>query len=226
MNVVTLDTGAVLDKLVIPILGALTAWFVKDVLVGSYVARREEARKEWLFRLREVYSPLFMWSGVVLFQGKQGTHKFGVTQFAEVLSRAANLLPIREYFVFVRLLEQATGQTTTAPSLLDLQKARNYVYSRIELLNAALFAQHSYFEPTRQTDLFSSIRAVTKIGLDAIIPVTIWLALTVIVMLVYRLVAGNLIAITLICALLLLILAEEIIRRFQWHKEIDRRLKS
>lgn len=226
MNFVTFDTSTVLDKLVIPLLGALTAWLVKDVLVGSYVARREEARKEWLFRLREVYCPLFMWSGVVLFREKQGADKFGVTQLAEVLSRAANVLPIKEYFVFVRLLEQVTGQPTTAPSLADLQKARNYVYSRIELLNAALFAQHSHFEPTRQTDLFSSIRAVMKIGLDALIPVTIWLALTVIVVLVYRMVAGNLIAITLICALLLLILAEEMKRRFQWHKEIDRRLKS
>src|SRR5881398_137224 len=127
MNLTAFDVSAIVDKLVIPSIAALFAWFVKDVLVGSYVARREEARREWLFQLREVYCPLFMWSGVVLFAGKAGKEKFGVRQLADTLSRAANVLPIKEYFLFVKLLEQATGQATTVPSLKDVQKARNYV---------------------------------------------------------------------------------------------------
>ena|SRR5438067_1224636 len=224
MNLTALDVSAVVDKLVVPSIAAVVAWLVKDVLVRSYVARREEARREWLYRLREVYSPLWMWSGVVRFAGEPGKDRFGVSQLADTLSRAANLLPIREYFVFIKLLEQATGQATTAPSLKDIQKARDYVYSRIEVLNVALFVQPGYFQLTRPTDLFSSVRDVWRTSVDSLIQLAIWLTLTVIVVLVYRAVAGNSLALALTCILLLLILVEEVRRRIRWQTEINKRL--
>ena len=56
-----------LEKIALPAAVALISWFIKDFIFGLISKRREAMRREWEFRLREIWSPLYYWSGVVLF---------------------------------------------------------------------------------------------------------------------------------------------------------------
>lgn len=214
----------VLDRIVVPLLVTVSAWLLKDVIIGLYVARREETRKEWQFRLREVYQPLFLWSGIVLFNHRRKVGGYGITELAQVLAIAVTLVPMKHYYVFVRLLEKASDQSTTAPSVDELKRARDFVYSQIEVLNFALFQQSDLFNPALQTDGFSTLRAIFRVSVAVAIQLVVWAGLALAVFAVYQALSGRpvaMIGLLFICALVII---AECVRRYKLASEIKRRM--
>src|ERR1035441_3991347 len=114
----------------------------------------------------KVYQPLFLWSGVVLFSQRGKGDHHGAEELAGVLATAVSLVPTKHYYVFVRLLEKASDQSTTAPSVEELNSARAFVYSQIEVLYFALFQQSDSFDPARQNDGLSMFRAIFRISVS------------------------------------------------------------
>ncbi len=53
------------EKLFIPLVLGIAGWFIKSFLFTEYARRNEAVRKEWEWRLLEVWSPLYYWSGIV-----------------------------------------------------------------------------------------------------------------------------------------------------------------
>lgn len=221
-----LDTRLLIERILAPLLAALFAWLLKDVLLKTYASRRDEARREWLYRLREIYSPLFLWSGVVLFESDNTKDKVGVRELTEVLSKAANLLPIREYYVFVRMLEQAMRQSTEPPDGKDIARARDYVYSQIEMLNFALFRQPEHFDVTVQSDILAPFRYLARAVFSVSIQLVLWFSLFGVLWAAYLAVLGKPVAVVLSAVLVLLLLAAEAKRRLQMIRTLKHRMRT
>jgi hypothetical protein len=189
-------------------------------------SRQEEARSEWLFQLREVYSPLHFWSAVVLFDGPPGPNKFGVAELSAVLSKAVTLLPAREYFIFIRILEQAMGQRTTEAPKTSVLKARDFVYSRIEALNFVLFRLPSHFNLQERADPFASLRSSWRLIMTGLVPILIWLCLSALLWGFYWLIAPRPLALVMLGALAVLLVIQEILRRKQQYRELMKRIST
>jgi len=150
---------ALWEKLVIPILVALFSWFLKDFFLGITNARDQTTREEWQFRLKEIWSPLYFWSGVLCFDGgPKSFERYGAKELSEVLAKAAYLLPKDHYNNFVRLLQQVTEQKTQVLSFEEFAKTRRYIYGQIEVLNHVLYRQYEWMDPATQTDVLASLR--------------------------------------------------------------------
>ncbi len=166
------------EKLVIPIVVALFSWFLKDYFLGITNSREKMTREEWKFRLTEVFGPLYLWSGVLCFDGgPRSFERYGAMQLSEVLAKAAYILPVDHYNAFVRLLEQATDQKTGSLSYAEFAKTRKYVYGQIEVLNHVLYKQYEWFDPATQTDVLASARQLLRLVTDMTIHLVVWLGI-------------------------------------------------
>jgi hypothetical protein len=202
-----------LNSLIAPLLVVVVGWLLKDVLLGLYQARQSAIREEWLFRLREVYSPLLLWSGLVMTEGPPSSEKFGVKELAGCLQRAGNLLSPRDYYVFIRTLEYALGQKVTLPDLKERQRARRAVYAKIERLNFVLFKLSPEFDPERYVDDLSSLKLAARSLFTFAIQVVLWASVSLVIGSVFYLGTVNAVVAALLVAIGLLVLFEEFRRR-------------
>lgn len=215
-----------MNKIVAPLAVALIAWVLKDVVVGLQRSRQEEARKEWLFRLREVYCPLFFWSAAVLFKGSASKDKFGVSELSAALAKAVTLLPAKQYFVFVKILEEATGQATSKASKADILKARDFVYSRIEALNFVLFKMPAHFNPQSQADPFASLRSGWRLTMTALVPLFIWLGFVLLLVGLYWSIAERPLVLMLVGVIVILLIVQEILQRQRQYESLKDRIST
>ncbi len=173
-------------KLVIPLVLGLVSWFIKDHLVGLASKRENLARVEWERQLTEIWSPLFYWSGVVMFSNaKEGWEGYGRKEVGAILSRSAHLLPLEHYVTLIRVLEQLTKQNTKEPGKEELKKVRAYIYDQIEILNYQLFRKDGAFDPVANSDVFGSVRALFRLLSIAIRHLVIWVTVISVVFLLY-----------------------------------------
>ena len=186
MNSTAVDTAELFDKILIPLALAVAAWLLKDVLFGTAATRRSEARLYWEFQLRQVFEPLFFWSGVICFTPSPNHPSLGVHELAELLSRSASLLPIRHYYVFVKLLERRTGQSTSGPSMADVKAARAYVYGRIEVLNFSLCKVPLHFDPVGTLHVLTPLRYLWRWAVVGLANLGVWAALTTGLLAIFR----------------------------------------
>jgi hypothetical protein len=171
------NDAVVWDKLVIPILVALFSWFLKDFFLGITNARERTTREEWEFRLKEVWGPLYLWSGVVCFDKKDKEIRYGIEQLSEALARAAYLLPVEHYTNLIKLLQQATDQKTAPLSFADFAKTRRYIYGQIEVLNHVLYKQYEWLEPATQTDVLASAKQLLRLVTDLVVHLVVWITI-------------------------------------------------
>jgi len=170
-------SGAILEKLVFPLILGIVGWFVKDYLFAVYARRDELVRKEWERRLLETWCPLYYWSGIVLFSGNQsGWERHGLKELEALLSKSAHLLPVGHYNNLIKLIQTLTAQKTMQPAIKDLKLTRQYIYEQIKTLNYLLYRRSGWFEATTYTDFFASAKYLIRFTSQALKHIVVWLA--------------------------------------------------
>ncbi|MDP3981389.1 MAG: hypothetical protein Q8Q33_08265 [Chlamydiota bacterium] len=169
-------TFILFEKLLLPLIIGIVGWFVKDYLLSIYARRNEIVRKEWEWRLIEVWCPLYYWSGIVMLDGdKEGWNRHGLKELESILTKSVHLIPVQHYNNLIMLLQTLTGQNTTAPNVNQLKLTREYIYSQIKTFNYVLYRRSGWFETTTYTDFFVSIKYIIRFISQALKHIMVWL---------------------------------------------------
>lgn len=128
-----------LERIVSAALVGLAAWLVKDVAFRLIQKVSEIERSEWEYRLKEIYCPLYFWSGLLAMRTeKERTYEI-CDRLQEVMARAAYVIPTTYYHTLVKLLESAYEQHTVPATDDERTRMRRYLYNQIEALNLLLY---------------------------------------------------------------------------------------
>lgn len=128
-----------LERVASAALVGLAAWLVKDVAFRLIQKVSEVERSEWEYRLKEIYCPLYFWSGLLgMRTAKERTYAI-CDRLQEVMARAAYVIPKTYYYTLVKLLESAYGQHTVPATDDERNRMRRYLYNQIEALNLLLY---------------------------------------------------------------------------------------
>lgn len=129
-----------LEGVVSAALVGLAAWLVKDVAFSLIQKIKEIERREWEYRLKEIYSPLYFWSGLLAMRTEKERTYHICDRFQEVMARSAYVIPRSYYYTLVRLLESAHRQHTAPATNDERDRLRSYLYNQIEALNLLLYS--------------------------------------------------------------------------------------
>ena len=164
-----------IQRALIPLAIGLISWLIKDLLVKTVTRRNETVRKEWEYRLKEIWSPLFYWSGIVAFSdSERGWRKHGVKELGDILTRSAHLLPLKHYYSLIKLLEGATDQKTSPVSLDRIKAARDFIYKQIELMNYLLYRHQMMYEPDYAVDITKPYKLLLRAITTMLFHLFIW----------------------------------------------------
>lgn len=205
---------------------AILSWFAKNNVVAYMTKREEAARKEWEFRLMNIWNPLFFWSGAVLFEPSKKDSEdpkgsYGVKELSNILQQAAHLIPLAHYRTFVRLLEIRTGQKKLQLDLDRLKSARAYVYGQVETHNYILFGRYPWFKVTRETDPLGSVKEALRFFAELLWHLLIWGTIILVLLTMVTLVTeGSVPVLTAVGALGLLLLSLYLYWRFRAHRAV------
>lgn len=215
----------VVRTLAVPLVSLIGGWLLKDVLLGIYRQRREEVKKEQQFRLREFYSPLFFWTGVAGFAGDRTSRGECIKRLGDLLQKAAPLVKHEHHFVFIRMYEVLCGQNVTPPTPERMQKARDWVYTQIELLNFALFTNSDDYDPREELNVLRPVKRAVRLGLSSLIQLVIWASFALLLYGLTLVTSGNYWALGFIVVLVALVLTAELKRRYALVGQIAKRMK-
>jgi len=205
---------------------AILSWVVKNYFVQYLVKRDELARKEWEFRLLEVWSPLHFWSGVILFDSpkrdaEDPKNALGVKEFAKILEKSAHLIPQEHYALFVRALEIKTKQKAGTLDIEKYKRARTFAYGQIETLNYLLYGRYPWFSAVRQSDPLGSVREFSRWIAEMLWHLLLWGFIAVILMVAFLALAeGDVRAMVGVGALGLVLVALYMYWRLRAHRAI------
>ena len=214
-------------KLVVPAIVGLFSWLIKDFIFGLISRRNEQLRKEWEYRLNEIWSPLFYWSGVVMFDEKaKGWDKHGIKEMEVILAKSAHLLPSKHYRTLIKLLEMQTGQPTKRIKLEDIVKTRDHIYKQIELLNYLLHRRSS-IDALDATDILSPYKILLRLLSFGAFHLVIWVFIILIVFILYSLyINQHYWVMTLLVIIFAIVVAIDVQKRMDIHREVKKRLKD
>jgi len=218
----------ILRKLAFPLAAALLSWLIKDLLIKSLAKRKELARTEWEYRLKQIWSPLFYWSGVItLSDTNQGWNKHGVKELESLLSKSAQLLPLKHYHALVRMIEGATNQKTSKIGLVEAQQTRDYIYRQIQLLNYLLYRHEAIYEPDFSVDIIAPYRFLLRAISAFFLHLSAWALIAVLIYLFYYCyVTTTLWPIFLFAGFFAIIVGIDVYKRIAIHKEIKNMLNE
>ena len=216
------------EKFIVPAEVPLISWLIKDYLFGLNVKRNDALRHEWEYRLKEIWSPLYYWSGVILFgNDSKGWAKHGVGDLEKTLAKSAHLIPRQHFYVLIKLIEMATGQQTRKTDLDEIQKTREYVYSQIELLNYLLYRKSGIDDVSVKTNILHPYRHLLRLMSLAVTHLAIWVAIAAIILIVYSLYSdGYYSPVGILAVGLIVLVIVDFRKRREIEKEIGRRLKQ
>lgn len=218
-----------IEKILVPAAVALISWLIKDFIFGLISKRNEALRQEWEYRLKEIWSPLFYWSGVVLFDDvKKGWEKHGLAELEKVLAKSAHLIPRKHYYVLMTVVELMTAQKTTKkPTLQEITKAREYVYGQIEVLNYLLYRSSSMDDVSIRTNVLHPYSFLLRMLSLGIIHLGMWSIIAGAIIVVYLLYAqGHYWLLSIIALCLAFIVGIDVRKRQDIKRELEARLKS
>lgn len=162
-------------KILVPILFGLVSWFIKDYLFAQWKKREELLHAEWKQRLTEVWSPLFYWSGIVLFNNDQKSwEKHGIKELENILANFAHLIQRKHYYVLIKLIEINTALPNRELTLKELSETREYIFKQIEILNFVLYKRTVLFDPKAYTTLFGVYQSAFRSISQAIFHFVAW----------------------------------------------------
>lgn len=166
----------ILKAIAVPVLVALISWLIKDYIFAQQKAKKESLRNEWLRRLTTFWSPLFLWSGVVLFP-KYGDGKNiekAVSELTTALAGNAHLLPIKHYYVIMSLIEKATVLPEKTIDLNVVNDTRSYIYRQIEVINYLLYKRDNSFDPLKNIAFIGSPLALIRVTANTLVHLLTW----------------------------------------------------
>jgi len=216
----------VLSKVILPAIVAFSAWLIKNVIVGSYRAKRETALEEMRSMLIEFYCPLFYWSGVAVFDLDEEGRKVVFQKLSILMERAGYILPIKHYYLIVRLVESLSGQNTSIPDQKSILKTRDFIYSRIEVLNIVLYRQTELYNPLAWLDWTLSIKNAVRMAIEISLQLVLWVSIIAVITISYYMILGNSLATIFLVVLVLLIIASAAQRRYLFIKKMKAKLAS
>lgn len=217
-----MDTNAIY-KLIVPALIGLLSWLIKDFIFGLISKRNAE----WEYRLKEIWSPLFYWSGAVMFdEEKKGWDKHGMKEMETILTKSAHLLPSEHYYTLVKLLEMETGQPTKRITIDQIIKTRDYIYKQIELLNYLLH-RRSIIDALDSTDILSPYKTALRFLSFIAFHVMIWACIVLIIFALYSLYVDNYYWILWLLAIsFTIVMTVNVLKHVKIHREVKKRLKD
>jgi hypothetical protein len=166
----------IVKVLVAPILVALVSWLIKDYIFAQQKAKQELLRTEWQKRLTSFWSPLYLWSGLILFpkydEGKNIDK--AVSELTTALAGNAHLLPKKHYYVIISLIEKATVLPNKALDMAVVNDTRAYIYRQIEILNYLLYKRDNSFDPLTNTAFLGTPLTLLRTIANVIIHLSIW----------------------------------------------------
>lgn len=213
-----------LEQSIITACIALIGWAIKDIFLQNSIKKNEAVRIEWERRLKEIWSPLFYWSGVVLFNDSDKTwDRHGAKELENILIKSAHILPLEHYYTLVRLLEKATNQKTTPIKIDQIAKTRDFIYRQIQLLNYLLYRREDIYEADYSVDVMTPYKLLLRASSTAIIHLLVWVLIISIMGLMYFCYLKGLYLPILLFILLLLVVAYfDIQNRNKIYKETKR----
>lgn len=217
---------SLVEKVLLPGILAILAWFIKDVLFAHYRTNLERGDIELNIMLKEFYSPLFFWMGIAFFNLTREEQKEVFEKLCGLMVSAAYRLPITHYHTIIKMIEALSDQNTSPPSKEDIYKTRDFIYSKIEVLNIALFRQSDAYDPLARI-YTPTIWPGLKVLIDLALHLVVWVTLLFFLYLVYFvLIYGNSFAILLLFVLLGLILFAAWKRRKDFSENMMKKLSS
>jgi len=216
-----------IQKTIITFVLGFLSWILKDWMFKSISSRDESLKREWEYRLKEVWSPLYYWTGILFFSGKEiGWLKHGISQIEKIISSNAHLIPKDHYYVLIKMIEEATGQNTTGLSIETTRKTRNYICKQIEILNFLLYKNNIYFDLKAAVDPFIHYKVLLRVLSSIVLNIAIWAIIFGVFWISYALyVKGNYVLISIIIVILVIIAIYEIKQRFKIKKSFEIHLK-
>ena len=164
-----------LEEVLVAALVGLASWFVKDFLFGLVQKRDQLERAEWEYRLKELYCPLYWWSGLLTMQTSQQNRVHISERLQGVMAKAAYAIPKLQYYALVRLLEAAYAQKTSTITNQDRDRMRAYLYDQIEVLNLILYRSEATGGVGDPSTVLSPYRRLFRITLLALSHLMVWL---------------------------------------------------
>ncbi|MBE0598264.1 MAG: hypothetical protein IH614_13430 [Desulfuromonadales bacterium] len=195
------------QTILFPSILAVVGWLIKNYIFGLITKRNEIAHREFEYRLKEIFTPLYYYTGKILFERDSNTGDDIVARQLDILlSKAAYIIPKRHFHTIVKLVETNCSQNTSSISENDYINTRQFLYGQIEILNFILYSGPE-FDIRVKTHLFQSYKYLIRYILTGIYHILVW---AIIVMLIAILtmffVEGRIVILTIISALIVLFL--------------------
>ncbi|HUU49376.1 MAG TPA: hypothetical protein VMW81_00240 [Nitrospinota bacterium] len=221
-----------LEKSLIAFGLGIVSWIIKDLLIKSSTSRNEAIQNEWKYRLTEIWSPLFYWSGIItLSDTSEGWQKHGIKELENILVKGAHLLPRNHYYILIKMIEGASKQKTSKVNIEEVRKTREYIYKQIELLNYMLYKSKGILEPKVTIDILAPYRFFLRAISVFLFHLLIWVTIVLIIIGLYLLYSKGIIWLLVIVAVIIIAVISivtyyDIKERINIHKEIKKRLKN
>jgi hypothetical protein len=164
-----------LENVLIAALLGLAGWFVKDFLFGLVQKRNQLERLEWEYRLKEIYCPLYFWSGLLAMRTDKKLNDQICEHLHDVMAKATYLIPKIHYYALIRLIETAHDQGTSGVAESERNRMRGYLYDQIEVLNFVLYRSEQTGGVGDPITILSPYRRLLRLLLMALSHVMVWL---------------------------------------------------
>lgn len=166
----------ILNSLIAPLAVALISWLIKDYIFAQQKEKRESLRSEWKYRLTNFWSPLYLWSGLILFpkHGDGENINKAVSELTAALAGNAHLLPRSHYHVIISLIEKATVLPERDLDLESVKNTRSYIYRQIEILNYLLYKRESGFDAFASSSIIDQLTAAVRLVSNTVFHLLAW----------------------------------------------------
>jgi len=212
-------------NLLLPVFIGLISWAIKNYLFNLINKRNELVQIEWEYRLKEIWSPLYFWSGMLLLEVNKEERAEGVRKLQEILSKAVYILPKKHFFTLFKLIEKNTSQKTTQITNEEYLKTRKYIYDQIEVLQFLLYKSSMLDDVSVRTNILYPYKYLFRMTSVLIIHLLMWALIISILFAVYALlVDGHYWALGLSGILLLYIVNVDMKQREKISKEVKKRI--
>lgn len=215
-----------LEKMLITAVVALVSWVIKDLFFGSVAKRNEALHREWEYRLKEVWSPLYYWSGIILFDSdSKGWEKHGLKELESLIARCAYLIPKKHYYTLIKLVQIFAGQDTKRPTQEEIIETHNYFYKQIELLNYLLYRSSDLDDVGSRSNVLYPYKYLLRIVSNGILHILIWIVIISLVFGIYWLFTHQIYwPVALIFLIFVIVIIADIRKRDEIKKQIEGRL--
>jgi hypothetical protein len=213
-----------LDRLIFPVSLAIISWFVKDFVFKLANKRNYAVNREWEFRLKEIFSPLYYWSGILVLRTNNEKYNYGLEEFESVLSKCSYIIPSEHFHCLAKIVEKLSIQGANGPSGDEYRNTRAYLYDKIELLNYLLYRSSEYVDVSMDSNFFSPYKYLVRVIFTAFYHIFVWAIVGIILLFCYFIFAnGYYLAIFFLFILLATIVVVDARRRDEIWRGIEQR---